>query len=77
MEDAGLGEDLEEEGTVSPSTPSASQPLGGQSIEFDEESFSINQGKVDKETFQEYDELQQEEQKRITDASIVTGKQKV
>ena len=44
MEDAGLGEDLEEEGTVSPSTPSASQPLGGQSIEFDEESFSIYQG---------------------------------
>ena len=67
MEDAGLGEDSEEEGTVSPSTPSASQPSGGQSIEFDEESFSINQGQVDKETFQEYDELQQEEQKRITD----------
>ena len=67
MEDAGLGEDSEEEGTVSPSTPSASQPSEGQSIEFDEESFSINQGQVDKETFQEYDKLQQEEQKRITD----------
>jgi len=67
MDDAGLGEDSEEQGTVSPSIPSVSQPSEGESIEFDEESFSINEGEVDKETFQEYDELQQEEQKISAD----------